>query len=101
MGFDFGKVFEGAVKLLPVIIQAISTVEKLAGGKKGKDKEDLAVDLVGDLLPLTEAAIGRDLLNDAEVQAAVRELMRAAVATMNVVNAVKAKKLLADPAPVT
>lgn len=96
MGVNIGKVFGGVAKLMPIIVQAVGIAERFKD-LKGKDKEDIAVDLVRDLIPLVEASISRDLLDDEEVQAAVREMMRAAVATMNVVNAVKAKRLLNDP----
>lgn len=100
MGINFGKVFGGALKLLPLIIQAVGSVERLAKGSKGADKEDAAVDIVGGLLPLIEGAVSKDVVDDAAVQEAIRGVMRATVALMNVVNDVKAKRALDAAVPV-
>lgn len=92
MGINFGKVFGGALKLLPLVIQAVGAVERLATGAKGKAKEDAAVDLVRDFLPLLEGAINRDVVDDAQVQAALRSAIQAIVALANVARDVQAKR---------
>lgn len=81
-----------ATKLLPVIISAVGTVEKIAVGIKGKDKQDAAVEIVRDVLPLVEASAGRDLVNDGAVQEAIRKVIDAQVALQNVIRDVAAKR---------
>ena len=84
MGFGF------AFKLLPLITMAISAVETLSG-KKGKEKQDAAIDLIGQFVPLAEAQVGHDLLNEAAVQDAIRKVIDAKVALMNVIRDVQAR----------
>jgi len=71
-------------KLFPLIIMAVQAVEKLLTAKHGKDKQDAAVDLVGVWLTTLEAGLNKDLLDNAEVQAAMRKLIDAYVAWQNV-----------------
>ena len=74
----------GAMKLIPLIITAVSAVERIGGAKKGKEKQDEAIALVGDLVPLIESSIGRNVVNEAEVQSAIRKVIDAVVALQNV-----------------
>lgn len=77
-----------ANKLVPLIWQAVELVERLSKGK-GRQKQDEAVTLVGVFLELTEGIVGRDLMNDAEIQAATREAIDAIVKLQNVITRVK------------
>lgn len=86
------KLFGNIVTLIPAIMSAVEAVEAFARGK-GKDKQNAAVDLVGKFLQLTEGAAGKDLLDDAEVQAAVRAAIDAIVAMENVIRDARAKRL--------
>lgn len=81
-----------ALKLVPLIVAAVNAVERMAGAKKGQDKQDEAILLVGDLLPVIEASIGRDLVNEAEVQGALRKVIDAVVALQNVIRDVVGKR---------
>ena len=81
----------GVVKLLPLIMAAVHAVERMSG-KKGKDKQDEAISLVGDLVPLVEASIGRDVVNENDVQGAIRKVIDAVVALQNVVRDVVARR---------
>lgn len=81
----------GVVKLFPLIISAVNAVERMSS-KKGKDKQDDAIALVGDLTPLIESRIGRDVVDEAEVQSAIRKVIDAYVALQNVVRDVVARR---------
>ena len=70
-------------KLVPLIIGAVQAVERLVSGAKGKDKQDAAVDMVGAMLATIEGATGRELLDDAAVQEATRQVIDAVVALQN------------------
>ena len=82
-------VFTNILKLVPVIVAAVQAVETLLTNKKGKEKQDAAVDMVRTLLPLVEGYVGQDLLDDAQVQLAVRAAIDAVVALQNTVDAVR------------
>ncbi len=77
------------LKLYPLIAMAVSVVEKVAHAK-GKDKQDAAVEAVGVGLEVLEAGLGKDLLDNAEVQLALRGAIDAYVHLQNVVAKAKA-----------
>lgn len=79
------KWITGVAKLIPLIFTAITAVERIATAKKGKEKQDEAIAMIGDLVPLVEGSIGRDVVNEAEVQTAIRKVIDAVVALQNVV----------------
>lgn len=81
----------GALKIVPLIIAAVNAVERMSG-KKGKEKQDEAIGLIGDLVPVIEASIGRDVVDEAEVQGAIRKVIDAVVALQNVVRDVVARR---------
>lgn len=74
----------GVMKLVPLIVSAVQAVEGLVTDKKGKAKQDAAVDMVRSLMPLIEGYVGRDLLDDTAVAAAVRSTIDAVVHLQNV-----------------
>lgn len=82
------------VKIYPLIAMAVTMVEKVAHAAKGKDKQDAAVDAIGVGLELLESGLGRDLLDDAEVQAALRSAVDSYVHLQNVIAKAKAAKLV-------
>lgn len=84
-----------ALKIVPVIVGAVKAVESLLSATKGKAKQDAAVDLVTELVPIVEASIGRDVVDDAAVQDAIRKVIDAVVSLMNVVRDVSAKRAAA------
>lgn len=76
--------FEMGMKLFPFIVEAVNWVEKFVKAK-GKYKQDAAVYMVKATLGLVETGAGRDLLNDADVEKATREVIDAIVALNNLV----------------
>ena len=79
MGFlDIG------LRLFPLILTAIESVERFVRGK-GSEKEDAAVTMVDTILRTVEAGTNKDLLNDAAVNAATRDVIKAVVSLQNVV----------------
>lgn len=86
------------LKLVPLIVAAVGAVEKLATGLKGKQKQDAAVELIAELVPIIEAGIDRDVVDDAAVQDAVRKVIDAVVSLQNVTKDVLAKRAAVTPA---
>lgn len=85
----------GVLKLFPLIITAVTAIERMAGAKKGKEKQDEAIALVGDLVPVIEASIGKDVVNESAVQDAIRKVIDAVVSLQNVVRDVIARRAAA------
>ena len=74
------------IKLLPFIVSCVQAVEGfLTGSQRGEEKENAAVGMVHAILQTIEAGIDKDLLNDEDVNRAVRTCMQAFVALENVV----------------
>jgi hypothetical protein len=74
------------LKLLPYVLSCVQAVEIFIKGKgRGVEKEDAAVGMVHAVLQTVEAGLDRDLLNDADVNLAVRQVMQALVALENIV----------------
>lgn len=78
------------LKLVPYIFGAVKAVEEFVTSAKGRPKEDAAVNMVHAVLQAVEVGADRDLLNDTAVNAAVREVMQAAVKLQNTIAAVRA-----------
>ena len=78
-------------KVLPYVIGAVNAAEKFVKGS-GKEKQDAAVSMVETFVAAAEGVAGRDLLNDAAVQDALRNAIDAVVALQNTIAAVKASK---------
>lgn len=85
------KWIEVGFKILPLILTAVTQVEKFVKGK-GKEKQDAAVDMVKAMLEAIEGAAGKDLLDDADVQKATRAAIDAIVALENVLAKKKAEQ---------
>lgn len=83
-------------RLLPLIVGAVHGVEAIASMARGQDKQDAAVEAVHAAVAATELAVGKDLLNDEDVDQAVRDVIDAYVALQN---AVAAKHADAAPPP--
>lgn len=79
-------------RALPYVLAAVSAVEKFVAGK-GKDKQDAAVEMVKTMLEAVEGSADKNLLDDAQVEAAVRAAINAIVDLQNVIAAVKASKV--------
>lgn len=71
------------VSLLGVIVKAVQAVEALVAGRPGREKQDAAVRAVHALLGVAETAADRNLLHDADVEAATRAAIDAVVALQN------------------
>jgi hypothetical protein len=74
------------LKLLPMIVEAISWVERFIT-QKGQYKQDAAVYMVKAILGVVETGAARDLLNDDEVEAATRKCIDAIVSLQNLIAA--------------
>lgn len=85
---NFGA-FVNIAKLVPVVVAAVRSIESLSSSQKGKAKQDAAVSMVSDLLPLVEGYVGKDLLHDPSVEKLLRNLIDAVVALENGVEAAK------------
>jgi hypothetical protein len=72
------------LKVLPYITGAVHAVEQFVSAK-GKAKEDAAVNMVAGVLQAVEGGSDKDLLNDADVNQATREVMQAVVALENLI----------------
>lgn len=91
----WGIWIERGVRLFPLIVAAVHAVERLVTGSRGSAKQDAAVDAVRAMLAAIEAGIDRNLLDDADVERAVRATIDAYVALQNII----ARKSTAAPAP--
>ena len=94
--FNFGKFLPIGLQIIQHIPLVVNAVEALKGGKRGKEKEDAAVDLFNKTFPFVESIAGKDLINDPQVEAAIRSAMQAIVNVQNVVSAVRAAKVAAE-----
>lgn len=79
------------LKLAPLVVQAVHSVETLIQAK-GRAKQDAALGLVADGVKLLETGIDHDVLNDEDVQAALRASIDAYVALQNAVAKAHAAK---------
>lgn len=80
-----------ALRIASVIPIVVGAIEKLGGNKKGKEKQDAAIDMIGDLIEAIEGATGKDLVNNEQVQEAARKAIDAVVELQNVAKAVASK----------
>lgn len=83
------------IKIYPLIAMAVHMVEKVAGAKRGKEKQDAALEAIAVGLNLLETGVGKDLIDDPEVNAALRAAVDAYVHVQNVI---AKKKALAEAA---
>lgn len=79
-------------KMMPLISLAVGTVERMAGAKKGKEKQDEAVNIVTEFAPLLGGALSLNLLLDPEFQKALRDLIDAVVRLHNVAQEAREKR---------
>ena len=84
------------------ILQLITMGMEIADGfkeKKGREKLDYVVDATDAMLPTLEAAIGKDLLNDARVRPFAEKYINAGIELKHIVEDVKGLKAPAVPNP--
>jgi hypothetical protein len=72
------------LKLLPLIVEAVNWVERFVT-RKGKEKQDAAIQICVSMLGIAEAAIEKDIFEDSEVEAAARKTIDAVVALQNII----------------
>ena len=85
------------MKLFPYIVMAVQSVEKLAGAKKGKAKQDAAIEVLGTGLAALEVGLEKDLVDNAEVNAAARAAIDAYVQLQNVIAKVRVAAAVGNP----
>tara|TARA_R110000824_G_scaffold244032_1_gene432754 strand:+ start:619 stop:900 length:282 start_codon:yes stop_codon:yes gene_type:complete len=86
------KWVEVGLKLLPYIVSAVNSIERFFSSGKGKDKEDAAVATVQGILETVEAGLGKDILDNDEVQGAVRNVMKSIVSLQNIIKDIKSRE---------
>lgn len=92
MGINIvGLGWQLALKVVSYIPGVIDSVERTIAAK-GAEKQAAAVEMIGEILEATEGVAGRDLLDNAEVEAAAKAVIDAVVHLANIVEAVKAKQ---------
>lgn len=72
-----------ALKIFPLIIGAIHAVERIAGDKKGKDKQDAAIDAIGAMIKSVEVGISKEIIDETKFQELLRKLIDDYVAVQN------------------
>jgi hypothetical protein len=88
------KWVEAAIKLLPLVAGAINSVQKLFEGKSGKDKQDAAVEIIGQMIQALEISIDKELLDVPEFQVLLRKLIDDSVEIQNFIAKWKANRVL-------
>ena len=76
-------IITGALKVLPLIVNAISAAEQLTEAR-GADKKRHALELVSDGLSVAEASSGRNLLDDVAVRDCAEKVIDAIVSLFKV-----------------
>ena len=77
-------ILTGALKVLPLVVNAITAAERLTEAR-GAEKKTYAMDLVSDGLSVAEAASGRNILDDAAVRDCTEKVIDAVVALFKVI----------------
>jgi hypothetical protein len=94
MGFPFGKMFSGVLKVLPHIGTAVAAVEAIKGIASGSEKRAAAIDLAQLTISTIEGNIEADILEEQEVEEVMGELIDVTVKVANVINRVKARRAM-------
>lgn len=79
-----GSWISTGMKLLPYISSAVEWVERFVR-RKGRAKQDAAVQMILSMLTVAESAKEKDLLDDQAVEEATRRVIDAVVALQNVI----------------
>jgi hypothetical protein len=77
MGF-----LQATLKIVPFVVEAVQWVERFVR-RKGREKQDAALQMILSMLSVAEHAKEVDLLDDEEVEAATRKVIDAIVALEN------------------
>ena len=88
MGFPWRQIAQVGLTVVGAVVPGVSAIERIATafpGMRGKAKQDAVVEIVKASLQASESVAGRDLANDADVEAATRGVIDAVVALQNIV----------------
>jgi len=77
MGF-----LQATLKIVPFVVEAVQWVERFVR-RKGREKQDAALQMILSMLSVAEHAKEVDLLDDEEVESATRKVIDAIVALEN------------------
>lgn len=80
---NWGEIGKAVTKIISVIPMVVNLVEKLSGDKKGKDKQNAAVDGIADFINTLEVTFGKELMDEVEFQEIIRSLIDDYVRAMN------------------
>lgn len=73
------------LRFVPFIVEAINAVERLFSSRKGKEKQDAAMELVESMVLIYELGAEADVFDNKKVQSAARHAIDAVVAFQNAV----------------
>jgi hypothetical protein len=82
------------MRLFPLVVGAVHGVEALVTAKAGPEKQDAAVIMIRAMAATIDAGTGRNLLDDPDIEKAVRAMIDVYVALHNVIT----RKVAAAPA---
>jgi len=88
MGFPWRQIAHVGLTVVGAVVPGVSAIERIAAafpGMRGKAKQDAVVEIVKASLQASESVAGRELANDADVEAATRGVIDAVVALQNIV----------------
>lgn len=86
--FGWTDVFKIGATVLNAVIPGVGVVEAIARSipqLRGKAKQDAVVEIVKQSLATAESFAGRELVDDAEIEAATRGVVDAVVALNNII----------------
>ena len=80
------------LKIFPLIVGAIHAVESLMTNKKGKDKQDAAVDAIGAMIQAIELSVSKEIMDEKEFADLLRKIIDDYVAIQNFIRDFKKKE---------
>ena len=80
------------LKIFPLIVGAIHAVESLMTNKKGKDKQDAAIDAIGAMIRAIELTVDKEIMNEKEFTDLLRKMIDDYVAIQNFIANFKKKE---------
>lgn len=83
---------QAVIKIIPLIVGAVHAVEKIAGAKKGKEKQDAAIEAIGAMINALELSFNKELMDVPEFQELIRKLIDDYVAVQNFAKEFQSKK---------
>ena len=90
--------FLNILRVVPLVVTAVKSVERLfkkdptlPPEASNAARQDAAIEMVGDLIPILEAGLSRDVIDDVEAKAATRTLITAIVTWANILKGVTAR----------